>query len=52
MQGRGNLIVGLDIGTTKICCVVGELSQGDVNVLGRYRFLFTNPGGRGAQLCP
>jgi cell division protein FtsA len=34
MQGRGNLIVGLDIGTTKICCVVGELSQGDVNVIG------------------
>ena len=34
MQGRGNLIVGLDIGTTKICCVVGELSQGEVNVIG------------------
>ena len=34
MQGRGNLIVGLDIGTTKICCVVGELSQGDVNIIG------------------
>jgi cell division protein FtsA len=26
--------VGLDIGTTKICCVVGELSQGEVNVIG------------------
>jgi cell division protein FtsA len=34
MQGRGNLIVGLDIGTTKICCVVGEMSQGDVNIIG------------------
>ncbi len=34
MQGRGNLIVGLDIGTTKICCVVGEISQGDVNIIG------------------
>jgi len=34
MQGRGNLIVGLDIGTTKICCVVGEHSQGEVNVIG------------------
>jgi len=34
MQGRGNLIVGLDIGTTKICCVVGELSEGDVNIIG------------------
>jgi cell division protein FtsA len=34
MQGRGNLIVGLDIGTTKICCVVGEISQGEVNIIG------------------
>ena len=34
MQGRGNLIVGLDIGTTKICCVVGELSHGEVNIIG------------------
>ena len=34
MQGRGNLIVGLDIGTTKICCVVGEFSAGDVNIIG------------------
>lgn len=34
MQGRGNLIVGLDIGTTKICCVVGEMSQGEVNIIG------------------
>jgi len=34
MQGRGNLIVGLDIGTTKICCVVGEFSQGEVNIIG------------------
>jgi cell division protein FtsA len=34
MQGRGNLIVGLDIGTTKICCVVGEMSQGNVNIIG------------------
>jgi cell division protein FtsA len=34
MQGRGNLIVGLDIGTTKICCVVGEISQGEVNIVG------------------
>ena len=34
MQGRGNLIVGLDIGTTKICCVVGELLHGEVNIIG------------------
>ena len=34
MQGRDNLIVGLDIGTTKICCVVGEVSQGEVNIIG------------------
>jgi len=34
MQTRGNIVVGLDIGTTKICCVVGEASQGDINVIG------------------
>lgn len=34
MQGRGELIVGLDIGTTKICCVVGEVLPGEVNIIG------------------
>ncbi len=33
-QGQENLIVGLDIGTTKICCVVGEVSGHDVNIIG------------------
>ncbi len=28
------IIVGLDIGTTKICCVVGEVSPDGINVIG------------------
>ena len=32
MHGEENIIVGLDIGTTKICAVVGEVSQGDINL--------------------
>lgn len=31
---RGELIVGLDIGTTKICVVVGEVNAGQVSVIG------------------
>ena len=31
---RGNLVVGLDIGTTKICCVVGEAFQDAVDIIG------------------
>ena len=33
---RSELIVGLDIGTTKICCIVGEVSSvgGDIDVIG------------------
>ncbi len=34
MQGRGNLVVGLDIGTTKICSVVGEVGGGEINIIG------------------
>ena len=34
MQGQGELIVGLDIGTTKICAVVGEVSGNDINIIG------------------
>ncbi|RTZ96586.1 MAG: cell division protein FtsA [Deltaproteobacteria bacterium] len=34
MQGRGDIIVGLDIGTTKICCVVGESLPGEINIIG------------------
>jgi cell division protein FtsA len=33
-QGQENIVVGLDIGTTKICCVVGEVSGPEVNVIG------------------
>ncbi len=34
MRGQEELIVGLDIGTTKICVVVGEVSAGNANVIG------------------
>lgn len=30
----GELVVGLDIGTTKICCVVGEVFEDAVNIIG------------------
>ncbi|MDM8517516.1 cell division protein FtsA [Desulfobacterales bacterium HSG16] len=31
---QGDIIVGLDIGTTKICAVVGEASGGEINIIG------------------
>lgn len=34
MQGDGELIVGLDIGTTKICAVVGEINPDGIDVVG------------------
>ena len=34
MNGHENIVVGLDIGTTKICAVVGETSNGDINIIG------------------
>ncbi|MCP4748945.1 MAG: cell division protein FtsA [Desulfobacteraceae bacterium] len=34
MQHQENIIVGLDIGTTKICCVVGEVSGREINIIG------------------
>ncbi len=34
MQGNENIIVGLDIGTTKICTVVGEILDDDINIIG------------------
>lgn len=34
MQGNENIIVGLDIGTTKICAVVGEVSGNEINIIG------------------
>lgn len=34
MPGLENIIVGLDIGTTKICAVVGDVSEGKVDIIG------------------
>lgn len=34
MQAQENIIVGLDIGTTKICAVVGEVSRTAINIIG------------------
>jgi len=34
MGKKDELIVGLDIGTTKICAVVGELTQGGLDIIG------------------
>jgi len=34
MGKKDSLVVGLDIGTTKICTVVGEVSNGQVNIIG------------------
>ena len=34
MQERGNIVVGLDIGTTKICAVVGEATDNSINIIG------------------
>ena len=33
MKG-GNIVVGLDVGTTKICAVVAELVNGELEILG------------------
>lgn len=33
-QGHGEIIVGLDIGTTKICAVVGETAGDEINIIG------------------
>jgi cell division protein FtsA len=34
MRGQENIIVGLDIGTTKICAVVGEITGDKINIIG------------------
>ncbi len=34
MRRQEDIIVGLDIGTTKICAVVGEVSGSDINIIG------------------
>lgn len=34
MQEKEEIVVGLDIGTTKICAVVGEISGNEINIVG------------------
>ncbi len=34
MQGNEKIIVGLDIGTTKICAIVGEMLEEEINIIG------------------
>lgn len=35
MSKKHNYIVGLDIGTTKICCIIGEVAHGDqIDIIG------------------
>ncbi len=34
MAKRDGIIVGLDIGTTKICCIVGEITPAGLDVIG------------------
>lgn len=34
MGSRDNLVVGLDIGTTKICCIVGEVTSNGIEIVG------------------
>ena len=31
---KGELVVGLDIGTTKICCIVGEVTDEGIDIIG------------------
>ncbi|MDP2688736.1 MAG: cell division protein FtsA, partial [Deltaproteobacteria bacterium] len=34
MAKRDNIVVGLDIGTTKICAIVGEKTKDGVEIIG------------------
>lgn len=34
MGNRDEVIVGLDIGTTKVCCIVGERTEGGIDIIG------------------
>ena len=40
MQGNERIIVGLDIGTTKICAVVGEMLDDEINITLSFQRLF------------
>ena len=33
-MGKKSLVVGLDIGTTKICAIVGELGKSGLEIIG------------------
>ncbi len=44
---RENLVVGLDIGTTKICAIVGAMTEEGLDVVG----IGTSPVARHAQGC-
>ena len=33
-QKGGEIVVGLDIGTTKICAIVGELTENGIDIIG------------------
>ena len=34
MASQGEIVVGLDIGTTKVCVVVGEIAEDGITILG------------------
>src|SRR3954447_6668877 len=34
MANQGEIVVGLDIGTTKVCAVVGEIAEDGITILG------------------
>ncbi|MBI4950083.1 MAG: cell division protein FtsA, partial [Deltaproteobacteria bacterium] len=34
MAKKDNIVVGLDIGTTKICAIVGEKTRDSVEIIG------------------
>src|SRR6187431_641353 len=34
MASQGEIVVGLDIGTTKVCAVVGEIAEDGITILG------------------
>ena len=34
MAKRGELLVGLDIGTTKICAIIGEVTDQGIDIIG------------------
>ena len=34
MGSRDEIVVGLDIGTTKVCCIVGERTEAGIDIIG------------------